>query len=205
MSKTKNAFAFRDFNSTRILQRSFFKNFYFEPNKSDEEILQSLNNTTNESVGSSEKKLYMIQAILERLGVFRHLIDRHNETRLNKYNKKKSESKGIKVTELQRPAPVMEYFNASLSVLELTNKFKKLYYDIEKKLQARYRTEFANRLKRIRKTLGLTQKQLGALIRVSPEVFSLYERGERRDIPIHMIIRLAKALDMSSDQLLGLK
>ena len=55
----------------------------------------------------------------------------------------------------------MEYFNASLSVLELTNKFKKLYYDIEKKLQARYRTEFANRLKRIRKTLGLTQKQLG--------------------------------------------
>ena len=89
MSKTKNAFAFRNFNSTRILQRSFFKNFYFEPNKSDEEILQSLNNTTNESVGSSEKKLYMIQAILERLGVFRHLIDRHNETRLNKYNKKK--------------------------------------------------------------------------------------------------------------------
>ena len=91
--KTKNAFAFRDFNSSRILQRPFFKNFYFEPNKSDEEILQALNNTTDESVGSSEKKLYMIQAILERLGAFRHLIDRHNETRLNKYNKKKSESK----------------------------------------------------------------------------------------------------------------
>ena len=201
--KTKNAFAFRDFNSSRILQRPFFKNFYFEPNKSDEEILQALNNTTDESVGSSEKKLYMIQAILERL--FRHLIDRHNETRLNKYNKKKSESKCVPISELQRPAPVMEYFNASLSVLELTNKFEKLYYDIEKKLQSRYRTEFANRLKRIRKNLGLTQKQLGALIRVSPEVFSLYERGERRDIPIHMIIRLAKALDMSSDQLLGLK
>ena len=81
----------------------------------------------------------MIQAIIEQLGVFRHLIDRHNENRLNKYNKKKSESKGIPISELQRPAPVMEYFNASLSVLELTNKFKKLYYDIEKKLQSRYR------------------------------------------------------------------
>ena len=155
MSKTKNAFAFRDFNAEHILQRPFFKDFYFTPDTSDAEILQSLNNTTDESVNSSEKKLYMIQAILERLGVFRHLIDRHNETRLNKYNKKKSESKCVPISELQRPAPVMEYFNASLSVLELTNKFEKLYYDIEKQLQSRYRTEFANRLKRIRKNLGL--------------------------------------------------
>lgn len=204
MPKTKNAFALRDFDSTRILQRPFFKSFYFDTDKLDTEILQSLN-TTEDSVDSSEKKLYMIQAILERLGAFRHLIDKHNETRLNKYNKKKSESKGITITELQRPAPVMEYFSASLSVLELTNKFKKLYYDIEKKLQSRYRTEFANRLKGIRKNIGLTQKQLGALIRVSPDVYSVYERGERRDLPIHMIIRLAKALNMSSDQLLGLK
>ena len=203
--KTKNAFALRDFDSAHILQRPFFKDFYFELDKSDDEILQSLNNKTDESIDSSEKKLYTIQAILERLGAFRHLIDRHNETRLNKYNKKKSESNGITITELQRPAPVMEYFSASLSVLELTNKFEKLYYDIEKKLQSRYRTEFANRLKGIRKTLGLTQKQLGALIRVSPDVYSVYERGERRDLPIHMIIRLAKALNMSSDQLLGLK
>ena len=204
MPKTKNAFAFRDFDSARILQRPFFKSFYFDTDKSDTEILQSLN-TTEDSVDSSEKKLYVIQAILERLGAFRHLIDRHNETRLNKYNKKKSESKGITITELQHPAPVMEYFSASLSVLELTNKFEKLYYDIEKKLQSRYRTEFANRLKGIRKNIGLTQKQLGALIRVSPDVYSVYERGERRDLPIHMIIRLAKALNMSSDQLLGLK
>ena len=202
--KTKNSFAFRDFDSSRILQRPFFKNFYFEPDKSDTEILQSLS-ATEDSIDSSEKKLYAIQAILERLVAFRNLIDRHNETRLNKYNKKKSELKGITITELQRPAPVMEYFSASLSVLELTNKFEKIYYDIEKKLQSRYRTEFANRLKGIRKNIGLTQKQLGALIRVSPEVYSVYERGERRDLPIHMIIRLAKALNMSSDQILGLK
>lgn len=204
MSKTKNAFAFRDFDSARILQRPFFKDFYFASDKSDAEILESLNKATEDSADSWERRLYSIKAILERLAEFRHLIDRHNEKRLNKYNREKSEAKGIKIVELQRPAPVMEYFNASLSVLELMNKFEKLYSDIEKKIQVRYRKEFGTRLKQGRKSLGLTQKQLGALIQVSPQAFSLYERGEQ-DIPVYTVIRLAKALNTSSDQLLGLK
>ena len=203
--KTKNAFAFRDFDSSRILQRPFFKNFYFDSDKSDSEILESLSMSTEDSVDSWERRLYAIKATHERLAEFRHLIDRHNEKRLNRYNREKSKSKGIKIVELQRPAPVMEYFNASLSVLELMNKFEKLYCDIEKKIQVRYRKDFANRLKRIRQDLKLTQKQFGDLIQISPQVFSLYERGERRDIPIHTIIRLAKVLNMSTDQLLGLK
>lgn len=41
-------------------------------------------------------------------------------------------AKKIKITELQRTAPIMEYFSASLSVLELVNKFKNLYHEIEK-------------------------------------------------------------------------
>lgn len=202
--KTKNAFAFSDFDSAHILQRPFFKNFYFEPDKSDAEILQSLNKATEDSADSWERRLYSIKATLERLAEFRHLIDRHNENRLNKYNRKKSEAKGIKITELQRPAPVMEYFNASLSVLELISKFEKLYSNIEKKIQACYRKEFGSRLKQGRKSLGLTQKQLGALIQVSPQIFSLYERGEQ-DVPVYAVIRLAKVLNTSSDQLLGLK
>lgn len=202
--KTKNAFAFRNFDSTRILQRPFFRDFYFEPNKSDEEILQSLSETIEDSVDSWENNLYKIKAIHDRLEKFRQLINRHNEKRLDKYNKKKSISERIKITELQSPAPVMEYFSASLSVLELMNKFKKLYREIDKKLQVRYRKNFAIRLKQIRQDLGLTQKQFGDLIQTSSQVFSLYERGAH-DIPVHAIIRLAKALNMSSDQLLGLK
>ena len=133
--KTKNAFAFRDFDSSRILQLPFFKNFYFESNKSDTEILESLNNATEDSVDSLERKLYVIKATHERLTKFRHLINRHNENRLDNYNKRKSKSQDVKITELQRPAPVMEYFSASLSVLELINKFKNLYREIEKKLK----------------------------------------------------------------------
>ena len=202
--KTKNAFAFRDFDTERILQRPFFRDFYFEPNKSDEEILQSLSETIEDSVDSWEKNLYTIKAIHDRLEKFRQLINQHNEKRLDKYNKKKSISERIKITELQSPAPVMEYFSASLSVLELINKFKKLYREIDKKLQVRYRKNFAIKLKQIRQDLGLTQKQFGDLIQTSSQVFSLYERGAH-DIPVHAIIRIAKALNMSSDQLLGLK
>ena len=202
--KTKNAFAFYDFDSTRILQRPFFRDFHFDTNKSDAQILESLNIVTEDSVDSLEKKLYVIKATLERLCKFQRLINRHNENRLDKYNKRKSKSQDIKITELQRPAPVMEYFSASLSVLELMNKFKQLYCEIDKKIQIRYRKEFGTRLRRIRQDLGITQAKFGDLVQVSPQVFSLYERGEH-DVPIHTVIRLAKMLDMSSDQLLGLK
>ena len=204
MPKTKNAFAFRDFDSSCILQRPFFKNFYFEPDKSDADILQSLNYVTDDSVDSWEKNLYAIKAIHDRLEKFRHLINRHNEKRLDKYNKKKSKSERIRITELQRPAPVMEYFSASLSVSELMNKFKMLCRDIEKKIQVHYRKKFATRLKQIRQDLGLSQRQLGDLINISPQGFSFYERGER-DVPAHAIIRIAKALNMNGNQILGIE
>ena len=202
--KTKNAFAFRDFDSARILQRPFFKDFHFDADKSDAQILESLSIVTEDSTDNWERNLYVIKATYERLFRFRRLINRHNENRLDKYNKSKSKSQDVKITELQRPAPVMEYFSASLSVLELMNKFKQLYSEIEKKIQVRYRKEFGSRLRRLRHDLGLTQAKFGDLVQVSPQVFSLYERGEH-DVPIHTIIRLAKVLDMSSDQILGLR
>ena len=199
MPKTKNAFAFRDFDSAHILQRPFFKNFYFKPDKSDAEILDSLSESTEDSVDPLERKLYVIKAVHDRLEEFRHLIDRHNKTRLSKYNKKKSKPKKDKI---QRFIPIIEYSNASDTVLELMNKSKKLYCDIEKKLQEHYRKDFANRLKQARQSLGLTQKQLGDLINVSSQAFYYYENG-KRDVSVPTLIRLAKILNMDANQILG--
>ena len=202
--KNQNAFAFRDFDPTHILQRPFFRDFHFDANKSDAQILDSLRIVPEDYIDTWERNLYVIKATHERLLKFRRLINRHNENRLDKYNKRKAKSQDVKITELTRPAPIMEYFSASLSVLELINKFKLLYSEIEKRIQVRYRKEFGMRLRQIRQDLGLTQAKFGDLVQVSPQVFSLYERGEH-DIPVHTIIRLAKVLDMSSDQILGLK
>ena len=202
--KTKNAFAFHNFDSARILQRPFFKDFYFAPDKSDVEILESLSKVTEDSADTWEKNLYVIKATHEHLTKFRHLIDRHYKKRLNKHNKKKPKKKRGKTIELKHPAPIMEYFNASLNVLELMNKFKNLYCEIETKLQVRYRKEFGIRLRQARQALGLTQRQLGDLIQISYQAYSMYELG-KREASVTTVIRLAKILNMNGNEILGLK
>ena len=135
--KTQNAFAFRDFDPAHILQRPFFRDFHFDTNKSDAQILESLSIVNEDYVEAWERNLYVIKATHERLIEFRNLINKHNETRLSKYNKKILTRENT--SDFQRSVHVMEYFNASLSVLELMNKFKQLYCEIEKKIQIRYR------------------------------------------------------------------
>ena len=204
MPKTKDAFAFRDFDEERILQRRYFKDFHFDEDKTDAEILQSLKSEETDSVEIMEQKLHAIKKTYERLSRFHCLIEKHCEKRCDRYNRKKALLEGIKVIELKRPARTVSYFDAELSCIELIEKFGKLYYELEKKIQERYKEEFTKRLKDARLKAGLTQKELGDLVQVSPQGFSRYERGER-DIPIHTVIRLARVLNLSGDQILGLK
>ena len=63
---------------------------------------------------------------------------------------------------------------------------------------------FGERLADLRKAMGLTQKQLGEKVGVSNRVIAYYE-GETDYPPAHLIEPLAKALKVSSDELLGLK
>lgn len=67
-----------------------------------------------------------------------------------------------------------------------------------------YKKIFIERLKKYRKAAGLTQKELGELVQVSPMGMSHYARGER-DVPTHTLIRIAKILNVSTDELLGLR
>ncbi len=195
MAKT---YAFRDFDSRRILQRPYFKRFreeYQIEDKPDEKILETLKATEENSLDVLESRLKAIKIAHILLVGFHNLINRH-EARLNRYNKRAAEN--------QQGAPIIEYFTADLDVMELVNKFADAYLELEKYIQKRYRQEFATRLKKARESVGLTQKQLGELVQVSSQGFSHYERAER-DIPIHTIIRLAKVLKLSGDQILGLK
>ena len=63
---------------------------------------------------------------------------------------------------------------------------------------------FGRRLAALRKERGLTQKQLGEKVEVSNRVIHYYE-GESEYPPAHLIAPLAKALEVSTDELLGIK
>ena len=64
--------------------------------------------------------------------------------------------------------------------------------------------DFGKRLAKFRKAVGLTQQVLGNKVGVSKRVIAYYE-GETKYPPAHLIIPLAKALRISTDELLGVK
>ena len=61
---------------------------------------------------------------------------------------------------------------------------------------------FGKKLTHYRKIRGLTQKELGELVGVSNRVIAYYE-GETSYPPAHLIVPLAKALSITTDELLG--
>ena len=62
--------------------------------------------------------------------------------------------------------------------------------------------DFGKRLASLRKAGGLTQQELGDKVGVSRRVIAYYE-GETNYPPAHLIVPLAKALNVSTDELLG--
>lgn len=195
MLKTKNAFALRDFDATRILQRPYFKNFreeYHIGDKTDEEILESLKAADDDSTADMEQKFHTLEIINEELVNFHGFISRHQK-RLNRRKDKERNIDDI----------VLGYFYASLDCVELTNKISTLCAEIEKKIQQQYRIEFATRLKQSRKAAGLTQRQLADMVQISPTGFAQYEQG-RNDPSLLTLSRVSKILKVSSDELLGI-
>lgn len=63
---------------------------------------------------------------------------------------------------------------------------------------------FSNNLKEIRKSKGLTQKDMAEKIGVAKSTYSLYESG-KREPNILTIKKIAKVLDISASELLNIK
>ena len=64
--------------------------------------------------------------------------------------------------------------------------------------------DFANRLKKLRKQMGLNQTQLAKRIGISKSLVSYYENRDRSPSP-EMLIKLSKIFHVSTDYLLGLE
>ncbi|MDE6763652.1 MAG: helix-turn-helix domain-containing protein [Oscillospiraceae bacterium] len=58
------------------------------------------------------------------------------------------------------------------------------------------------RIRDLREDKDLTQKQISEYLMCDQSLYSKYERGER-EIPLHLIIKLADYYDVSIDYLVG--
>lgn len=58
------------------------------------------------------------------------------------------------------------------------------------------------RLKQLRNQYSLTQKEISKILEISSPQYSLYETG-KRNIPIHLLIKLAKFYNTSLDYIIG--
>lgn len=59
------------------------------------------------------------------------------------------------------------------------------------------------RIRDIREDSDLTQKQIACYLMCDQSLYSKYERGER-DVPLHIMVKLAKYYNTSIDYLVGL-
>jgi len=62
---------------------------------------------------------------------------------------------------------------------------------------------YYRRIKDLREDNDMKQKEVAAVLGIDQRVYSNYETG-KREIPTHLLIKLAKLYDVSTDYLLGL-
>ena len=82
MPKTRNAYAFRDFDATRILQRPYFKNFreeYHFGDENDAEILESLNAADDDSARIIRRKIDCLQNLCDVVSSYLKRISLHGD------------------------------------------------------------------------------------------------------------------------------
>ena len=218
MPKTKDAFAFRDFDHERILQRPYFKQLNLPIHKTDEEIITSLQPPEYETSAQMETKLLLLTKLSYMVNEFHHLINNHLMKYFKIYKRPFSRDNYEKAYHIayeiptdfdvlgEKPEPTYlhVYGVVAMVISNLRNNLDYICRNVNDMIQQRYREELADRLNRYRKKARLTQKELGELVYVSQRGISHYLSGDR-DMPIHTLIRLSKILGISADVLLGLK
>lgn len=227
--KTKDAFALRNFDETKILQRLWFKDFNL-PIGSDEDVLLSFLNVFEKPVAgitpsgylkviTPNQEGYLVGAIenletITRLGdrtvFYEALLERHM-IQLNAIQKSFVEKfmateeriykeKFIRATDLLKRYRMV--LNSTTALRQkITFKVQMLKELFEKDFRQRF---FGSRLKQARKTAGLTQAELAERVGLkSYNPVTQYERGIS-DPSLPTLFRLATALNVKTDWLLGL-
>ena len=212
MPKTKDAFAFRDFDGERILQRKFFRQLNL-PCGTDNEILNryrqrwAVRDLSAKECGEQAAEL---RKICSKTFQYLEKISAHC-TKLEKLKNKcadvvakTSGEKGLKT--IRRIYYLREsYGDFSTAIFNLCGILSEFEESFSNRYNALCRAEFGNRLRETRRSKNLTQAQLADLVGgVSRNAIQKYESGVA-DISLPNLCKVTKILGVSADSLLGLK
>lgn len=210
MKKIHDAFAFKDFDATKILQRPYFRQFGFA-DESDKMILRTLQDfavTSTGDVATIEEKNALLKRLLDALIKLHATIKYHADSRLEKYRRTiqaKSDADAV-TSKIAREQKLMTFYltNVAPAINDLTLDVHNIWQLSEQSLQSAYRRRFGERLKQARERAGLSRRELGDALNLSFAGYAYYERGQR-DITTTALIRIAQKLKVSTDWLVGLK
>ncbi len=229
MPKTKDAFALRDFDTKRILQRKYFKDFNL-PVGDDEDVLRSFLNVLEKPIEGITPSGFLkiispneegyLKGAIENIETVTRLVDRADcyanlrlrhilrlqnlkEVYIDKFIS--TDDKNYKNFFARIKNLINSYGNDICAIArlkdEISLKARTLQELFEKDFRQRF---FGLRLRQARKTAGLTQAELAARVGLkSYNPVTQYERGIN-DPSLPTLFRLATTLNVKTDWLLGL-
>ena len=204
--KKKAAFALRDFDGERILQRRYFRELNL-PNMTDEEILSGTVAHSDNSLEELQKKIATLETLQKKISDYQSHISRHVK-RLEKYLRI-IEQKGIADTNADIAALREKYTKALTLIfayadavwsnenpynedkvtvlfgtkISVTKYLDGIFSGVSDNLRELYKAEryyyrkiFAERLKAARKAAGLTQTALSEKTGIARRNISDYEK-----------------------------
>ena len=205
MPKTRNAFALKDFDETKIFQRPFF-NFievdgdYFLKNneRNDKDIFRELSAT--DDINKNELNLRKYQTIQEKLLYYQNLIDRIHLPRLVRL-KRTTEDTEIK----KRVDELRDFYDEYANKITITSAFvEEQIKKLEKVIQQQNKNIFASRLKQARKEKNISQRDLSDLTGINRADIGLYETGKKFP-SLDNFIKILRCTGFSADWLLGME
>ena len=220
MPKTLNAFAFRDFDGKRILQRPFFRQwrerYQIRTDADDSDIIHSDSvmidfiggGNEKEKLQKAERYNQQLRELCNTLVKLHKMITRHANKRLEPYRRavqakiNADDSPFLQGKIAREQELVLAYLlDIATSIADLQAVAQKRWQDSETNLQAEYRRRFGERLRQARERAGMTRKKFAADCSLSMQQVHYYENGQREP-SLTSLKRFARALDVSVDSLL---
>lgn len=209
--KTRDAFAFRDFDKGRILKRcidSPITEFYL----SDDEIINhtcDCQKIIKSGIAEvAETKFEIALAFLLDLRRYYIKITRHI-TRLEKISRRLAD-KALDVAEINQKCReqyqrakrlIKKYWTISEAIVVLGKKLSANCKKVDKEIAALCRKEFASRLKMARISREYSQGYIADRLGLTVGAYQFYERGQREP-SLTNLVRISKLLDVTPNWLI---